>query len=110
MPKFNCGNCGSEVHTLWRYVVPQKGQPYERCDSCEAMKRPRTYDDVFKGDCNKGMTECEHIADPETGKPIPYSTPGEKAAILERLHLKQSDKAERVHGSRNETKRRTYFV
>jgi len=104
-----CGNCGATDYSHWRKVYPVKKPVYEVCDKCEKLNRPRTYDDIYKGDCNKGVSECEHLADPDTGQPIPYSTPGEKAAIMKKLGVVQSNRAERVHGARNETIRRTYF-
>ena len=90
--------------------ITDDGARSESCDKCERMSRPCLYDDVYKGDCNKGLTSQENIADPTTGKPIPYSSVGEKVAIMKRLNIRQSPNAELQHGARNEVKRRTHFV
>jgi len=108
--KAACASCGSTTYSHWRKIYPNKDLPYEVCNNCECLVRPRVYDDVYKGDCGKGLTTDPNICDPDTGKEIPYSSPGEKASIMKRLNICQSPSAERQHGSRNETVRRTYSI
>ena len=102
MARFPCGNCGSETHTAWKKVLPIKGDAYEVCSDCSRVKAPRVYDDVYKGDCGKGTTTDPNLCDPVTGAEIPYSSPGEKSAIMQRLGVRQAESAERQRGVLNE--------
>ena len=104
-----CACCDSTTWSHWRLRLNEAGDKVsESCDQCDVMKRPNQYDSVYKGDCNRGITTDPNIYDPDTKSEVPYSTPGEKAAAMKRLNIKQADSAERIHGARNETKRRTY--
>ena len=100
-----CGTCGNK-HAHRINIGHYNDVRYELCDQCgklPAMWLP----DVFLGG-KGGIQTDENLCD-KNGKEIPFSTKREKAAIMRMLKVRQADSAERQHGSRNETKRRTYF-
>lgn len=112
--KSPCMTCGSATYSYWRKIYPlaKSGDvPYEECNECTELKRPRTsYDDIYTGDCHNGTTTDPNLCDPDTGKEIPYGSPKEKAAVMKRLNVAQHPGAERHHGAmREHTVRRTYF-
>ena len=103
LEKDPCGNCGSKTYSKWRKHYPEEKPAWEECDMCGSFKGPKTYDDIYKGDCNSGVTTDPNLCDPATGRAIPYSSAGEKKAIMDRLQVKQNQSAERHHGARNES-------
>jgi hypothetical protein len=57
---------------------------------------------------NGALNYEENIADPKTGKPIPFYDKQSKAAAMRQAQVQEA--GDRKHGARNdETKRRTYF-
>ena len=91
----HCDNCGNEsaTYVVIRYENRQRSCA---CDRCGAG-RQRGIPDVYLGSGSGERVE-ENLADPKTGKPIPFSTKGEKAAIMKRLNLKEA--GDRVRGAR----------
>ena len=110
LSKSPCRNCGSTSYTRWQMVFPEEKPPYEHCSECSKIGAKKLNEDIYKGDCNKGVTTDPNICDPKTGKEIPYSSAGEKAAIMKQLGIRQAESAERNHGSRNEVTRRSYSI
>jgi len=109
--KDKCNNCGSVNWSHWKMRINESGTDQsEECDQCSIMSRPKQYDDIYKGDCGKGLTTDPNIYDPVTKQEVPYSSPGEKAAIMKRLQIKQADSAERIHGARNDTVKKDYSL
>jgi len=90
-----CSGCGNLNAYVVRVGYAGK-ERVENCDQCGNLKPPATYDTYLgsKG----GVRVEENITEPGTGRPIPYATKGEKAAILKRLNLREA--GDRVHGAR----------
>lgn len=68
------------------------------------------YDDIYLGPSGGLKTE-ENICDPKTGQPIPFHTKQDKAIAMKMAGIRQSPRAERDHGMRNEMylNRKSYF-
>lgn len=68
------------------------------------------YDDIYLGP-EGGLKTEENICDPKTGREIPFHTKQDKAIAMQIAGVKQSERAERIHGYRNEMylHRKTYF-
>jgi len=101
-----CDACKNEKAYHVKIKVSKEGHREEMCDRCSSEKLPMSYD-VFLGE-GGGLRQEENLSDPATGKPIPYTTKGEKAAIMKKLGLHEV--GDRSHGMRVETKRRRYFT
>lgn len=101
-----CDGCGSDkaARVQISYI---EGKKWERCDNC-AHVPPVWMPDVYLGS-KGGIQTDENLCD-SNGNPIPFSSKREKAAIMSMLKVRQANSAEKQHGSRNETKRRTYFI
>lgn len=106
----HCGNCNTDVAARVQIGFDADGTRWERCDVCDRVPATCTHDDVyFKS--NGGVQTDENLCDPKTGVPIPFSSKGEKAAIMKRLNVRQHESAERHHGARIEPPtRKTYFT
>lgn len=106
----HCNSCNSDVAARIRIGFDEKGNRWEYCDVCANVPAVSTHDDVyFKS--NGAVQTDENLCDPKTGVPIPFSTKGEKAAIMKRLNIRQHESAERHHGARIEPiTRKTYFT
>lgn len=107
----HCNNCNTNLAARVRIVIDANTkEKYEMCDICSNTP-PVWLPDVFleKGG---GERSNEHLCNPQTGEPIPYSTKREKAAIMNMLKVRQADSAEHQHGARNESHlhRKTYFI
>jgi len=100
-----CDTCGNK-HAARLRIGYHNDVRYELCDECG--KIPSVWlPDVFLG--GKGGIQTDETLCGKDGIPIPYSTKREKAAIMKMTGVRQATGAEWNHGSRNETKRRTYF-
>lgn len=107
----HCGNCKSDVAARVKIGFTSKGERFEYCDICGSM--PSVWlPDVFLGGPGGSERTDENLCNPTTGKPIPFSTKREKAAIMNMLKIRQADSAEHQGGSRNEShlNRKTYFT
>lgn len=94
----HCDGCGSDKAIALR----RSETTGFSCDQCSQINVNSTSQpDVYLGK-GGGLQTCEHLCDPKTGIPIPYSSKKEKKAIMDRLHLVQHPSAERQHGYRNE--------
>lgn len=103
-----CDNCGSDKAHAYRVVYAKEGR-YSGCNVCQGI-RATAVPDVYLGPSG-GIQTDPNLCDPKTGKEIPFSTKGEKKAIMERLGVRQAPSAERQHGARREEfKKRTYFT
>jgi hypothetical protein len=104
-----CGNCNSTVAARVRVWFEGK-EKREACDICGGL--PSFWiPDVYLGGPGGSARTDENLCNPKTGEPIPFSTKREKAAVMNMLKLRQSDSAERQHGSRIEYgKRKKYFI
>jgi hypothetical protein len=100
-----CEGCGNERAYHIQIKFAKEGKT-EICDRCGAAALPPCYD-VYLGR-EGGIRREENLCDPKSGVPIPYSTKSEKAAIMNRLGIREV--GDRVGGMRNETKRRSYFL
>lgn len=103
----HCNNCNTDLAARVRIIIDAKtNEKYEMCDICSNTP-PVWMPDVYLGK-DGGIQTNEQLCNPKTGEPIPYQTKREKAAIMNMLKVRESGDHE--HGSRNETKRRTYFI
>jgi len=102
-----CAGCKTLNAARTRTGYSPDGKKWEYCDVCGGMA-PVWLPDVFLGN-GKGIKADENLCG-DDGEPIPYQTKREKAVIMKMRGLRQADSAEHQHGSRNETKRRTYFI
>jgi len=104
-----CNGCKSDVAARVRMGIDKEtGKLWEVCDICSKIP-PVWLPDVFLGGPGGTVRTDEQLCNPDTGVPIPFSTRREKAAVMNMLNLRQADCAERQHGARNETRRRTYI-
>lgn len=105
-----CNTCKTTLAARVRIGIDsQTGEKWEVCDICSNTP-PVWLPDVFLGGPGGTPQTDDTLCDPKTGKNIPFSTKREKAVIMNMLKVRQSDSAEHQHGSRNETKRKTYFT
>ena len=95
-----CRSCKATDATRLRTTYLDKGGIIDSCDKC-STKTWQGIPDVYLGPGGGSKTE-ENLADPKSGKPIPFSSKTDKAAIMKQLNLKQHPGAERTHGYRNE--------
>lgn len=103
----HCAGCSTDKAARTRTGFLTDGTKYEYCDICGSM--PAVWlPDVYLG--SKGGIQTDPNLCNDKGQEIPFHTKREKAAIMRMLNVKQSDSAEHQHGSRNETKRSTYFI
>lgn len=103
-----CDNCGSDKAHVYRIVYGRNGQ-HSGCNICDGV-RPSPVYDVYLGPSG-GIQTDPNLCDPKTGKEIPFSTKGEKKAIMDRLGVRQAPSAERQHGYRREEyRKKTYFT
>jgi hypothetical protein len=101
-----CEGCNNQ-HAARIRVQFVEGKKWESCDQCGNVA-PVWLPDVYLG--NKGGIQTdENLVHPQTGKPIPFQTKREKAAIMKMLNVRQSPSAEHQHGGRNETKKGTKY-
>lgn len=80
------------------------------CKQCVRGETVSTPDVYFgKGYINGAVNYEENIADPKTGKPIPFYDKQSKAAAMRQAGVQEA--GDRVHGARNEDslKKRTYI-
>jgi len=107
---FNC--CGKPANSadLKRCVAPGDGSPLRRfCKDCVSGVTKGSPDVYFgKEYINGALNYEENIADPKTGKPIPFYDKASKAAAMKIAQVQEA--GDRKHGARNETKRSTYFT
>ena len=103
-----CDNCGNQEAYVLRITFSKDGR-YSGCDKCQGF-RATAVPDVYLGSSG-GLQTDPNLCDPKTRKEIPFSTKGEKAAIMKQLKVRQSLSAERVHGYRREEfKKKIYFI
>lgn len=93
-----CGGCGYTLATGVRIGRDNDGTRWEICDHCSNIKF-HGLPDVYLG--SKGGIQTDENLCGKDGKPIPFSTKREKAAIMKHLGVRQADSAEKYHGSRN---------
>ena len=108
MVVFNC--CGKELNytDLRRVVAKADGSPLQRfCKTC--ISGIVAIPDVWYG-YGSGIQTEENIADPKTGKPIPFYDKQSKAAAMRIAGVEEA--GDRKHGARNEyhLHRKTYFT
>lgn len=105
---FNC--CGRlfSIEKLKRSMIDSLGNYSRVCTDC-ANGNTASVPDVFIDPKASGVMYEENIADPKTGKPIPFYDKASKLAAMKQAGVREA--GDRVGGMRNEnTKRRTYFV
>jgi hypothetical protein len=107
----HCNSCGTDVASRVRSCISSSGEILESCDVCANIS-PVWLPDVYLGGPGGSTQTDECLCNPETGKPIPFSTKREKAAVMRMLNVKQAECAERQHGARNESHlhRKKYFI
>lgn len=99
----NCSGCGREFGTgegqvSWtKAILHNDGSSTVFCRGCYST--PRGVPDVFIGNGNGVMYE-ENIADPKTGKPIPFYDKRSKLAAMKQAGVREA--GDRKHGMRNE--------
>lgn len=102
MSKFNCCGRPATTEDLIRAVAPGDGTPLQRyCKQCvrgEAGGVPDVY--FGKEYINGAVNYEENIADPKTGKPIPFYDKQSKAAAMRQAGIQEA--GDRKHGARNE--------
>ncbi len=110
MEKPTCCGRPVEYSLLKRSVAPGDGTKLRRyCKDCVSGNGPAVPDVYFgKEYINGAINYEENIADPKTGKPIPFYDKQSKKAAMDQAGVKEA--GDRVHGARNETKRSTYFT
>ena len=98
-----CGGCSNEhaYHIVYRGEGSGLVECCDRCGNLGSISVP----DVYLGP-GGGVRVEENLADPKTGKPIPFQTKKEKAEIMKMLGVREA--GDRFHGARNETVRRFY--
>ena len=109
MDTFTC--CGKPANSvdLRRCVAKSDGSPLMRfCKDCvegNGVHIP----DVYYG-YGSGIQYEENIADPKTGKPIPFYDKQSKAAAMKIAGVREA--GDRKHGKRNEDllHRKTHFI
>lgn len=94
-----CEGCGNQYAARVR-IGYHEGKKWEICDQCGAS--PVWLPDVFLGG-HGGQERTDENLCGNDGKPIPFSTKREKAAIMRMLNVRQADSAEHNHGYRNES-------
>lgn len=111
MSKFNCCNRELDYSLLKRVVAKGDGSPLQRfCKDCVSGTTPAVPDVYFgKEYINGAVNYEENIADPKTGKPIPFYDRQSKAAAMKMAGVEEA--GDRKHGARNESHlhRKTYF-
>lgn len=111
MSKFNCCKRPVTSELLKRCVAPGDGGPLQRyCKECVSGNGPAVPDVYFgKEYINGAVNYEENIADPKTGKPIPFYDKQSKKVAMDIAGVREA--GDRKHGARNdETKRRSYFT
>lgn len=109
MDFFYCCKTPLVYSQLKRSVAPADGSPLRRfCKDCLSgvtVGLP----DVYYG-YGSGIQTEENIADPKTGKPIPFYDKQSKKAAMEIAQVREA--GDRVHGARNEDNlhKKTYFA
>lgn len=94
-----CGSCNSQTSRI-KSTYLNNGTVLYSCDQCSTS----TFygiPDVVMGP-GRGLQTCEHIADPKSGQPIPFSSKRTKLAAMKQAGVQQSQSADRYHGYRNE--------
>lgn len=109
----HCNTCSTDLAARVKMGIGSDGKLWEMCDICANL--PSFWNpDVFLGGSGGSPQTCENLCDPKTGRPIPFSTKREKAAIMNMLGVRQADSAERQRGSRNESHlnvgKKKYFI
>ena len=96
MSKDPCGTCQSVDYYYWRVAFTSEGK-FEQCSNCSSLSTPNLSPDVYF-DSSKGANQTDpNLCDRKTG-PIPFSSKREKAAIMQRLKLREA--GDKEHGSR----------
>lgn len=102
-----CQTCNEKLAARLRYFF-FNGKMESVCDRCGDV--PAVWlPDVYLGGPGGTPRTDPNLVDPKTLREMPFSTKREKAVVMKYLNVRQADTAERIHGSRNETKRRTYI-
>jgi hypothetical protein len=110
MSKNNCSGCDKSFDevSLKRMVI-DNGETFKWCRDC-CSPSMTAIPDVWYGYGSGTHTE-ENIADPKTGKPIPFSSKREKAEAMKIAGVKEA--GDRVKGYRREDmvpqNRKKYF-
>jgi len=109
----HCDTCKSDRAAIIRIKFVEAGK-IEYCDMCSDLTINKgAIPDVYLPSKGGIQTE-ENLCDPKTRESVPYSSKREKAAVLKRLGLRQSELAERTRGARRayegpDHSKRTYF-
>lgn len=110
MDYFICCKRPVEYSLLKRSVAPGDGSQLRRyCKDC-VSGNPPAVPDVYLSPTAHGIQYEENIADPKTGKPIPFYDKQSKKAAMEIAQVREA--GDRVHGARNEDNlhKKTYFA
>lgn len=102
MDLFNCCGKPSNTADLRMAVAPGDGGPLQRyCKDC-ITSNGKAAPDVYFGKeyINGALNYEENIADPKTGKPIPFYDKTSKAAAMKQAEVIEC--GDRKHGARNE--------
>lgn len=100
--KFTCCGRKLDYSLLKRSIAPADGSALQRfCKDCVSGNAPAMPDVYFgKEYINGAINYEENIADPKTGKPIPFYDKASKAAAMKQAGVREA--GDRVHGARNE--------
>lgn len=106
---FDC--CKTQVTSsrLRQCVAPGDGTQLRRyCKDC-VSGNPPAIPDVYLSPTAHGIQYEENIADPKTGKPIPFYDKASKKAAMDIAGVREA--GDKVHGARNEEnlRKKTYF-
>lgn len=104
-----CASCQRPISfgDVWSVRIDARNRYFRFCRSCTSGSV--SVPDVYYG-YGSGVQTEENIADPKTGKPIPFYDRTSKAAAMKMAGVQEA--GDRVHGMRNESHlhRKTYFV
>lgn len=94
-----CRTCGSLDYNRSR-IFYEGNTLREFCNKCTELGNIWLPDQYLPGGVREQTDP--NICNPETGKPIPFSTKREKAIIMRQLGIKYADCNEKQHGRRND--------
>lgn len=90
-----CSNCGATQYYGFKVVYTKEGR-FQTCSNCDKISC--NIPDVYF-DSSKGANQIDrNLVDRKTGKPIPFSSKREKAAVLKKLNLGEA--GDKIHGGR----------
>lgn len=101
MALFDCCKRPANSSDLKRCVAPGDGRPLQRfCKDCVSGVGKGAPDVYYGKEYGSGIAFEENIADPKTGKPIPFYDKASKLAAMRQAGVVEA--GDRKHGARNE--------